>query len=220
MATPWARITCVLLLLLAGCSRAATPLPAGSILVLGDSLSAGYGLPDGAAWPARLAAALREQKLPWTLVNAAISGDTSAGGLARLPALLDSQRPVLVLIELGANDALRGQPLNATAANLRAMVDAAQAAGARVGLIGMQIPPNFGPIYTRQFRDLFHEVAREADVPLLDFLLEPVAADPAMFQEDGIHPTAAAQGPIADHVAQWLQAAFGLPDLTLAGKAP
>jgi acyl-CoA thioesterase-1 len=209
-----------LLLLLAGCSRAATPLPAGPILVLGDSLSAGYGLPDGAAWPALLAAALREQELPWTVVNAAISGDTSAGGLARLPALLERHRPTLVLIELGANDALRGQPLTATAANLRAMIAAAQAAGARVGLIGMQIPPNFGPVYTRQFRDLYKQVAREADIPLLDFLLEPVVADPALFQEDGIHPTAAAQGPIADHVAQWLQAAFGLPELTLAGKAP
>ena len=99
------------------------------------------------------------------------------------------------------------------------MVDAARAAGARVGLIGMQIPPNFGPVYTRQFRDLFKEVAREADIPLLDFLLEPVAADSAAFLEDGIHPTAAAQGPIADHVAQWLRAAFGLPDLTLAGTA-
>lgn len=209
-----------MLLLLAGCSRAATPLPAGSILVLGDSLSAGYGLPDGAAWPALLAAALREQKLPWILVNAAISGDTSAGGLARLPALLDRERPVLVLIELGANDALRGQPLHATAANLRAMIEAAQAAGARVGLIGMQIPPNFGPVYTRQFRDLFTKVAQDTGTPLLPFLLEPVAADPAAFQDDGIHPTAAAQGPIADHVAQWLQATFGLPDLTLAGKAP
>lgn len=187
--------------------------------MLGDSLSAGYGLPDGAAWPALLAAALREGQLPWTVVNAAISGDTSAGGLARLPALLDRQRPVLVLIELGANDALRGQPLNATAANLRAMVDAARTAGAQVGLIGMQIPPNFGPVYTRQFRDLFKKVAQDTGTPLLPFLLEPVAADSSAFLEDGIHPTAAAQGPIADHVAQWLQAAFGLPDLTMAGKA-
>ncbi len=206
--------------MLAGCSRAATPLPAGSILVLGDSLSAGYGLPDGAAWPARLAVALRQQKLPWTLVNAAISGDTSAGGLARLPALLANQRPVLVLIELGANDALRGQPLDATAANLRAMVEAARATGARVGLIGMQIPPNFGPVYTRQFRDLFKKVARDTGTPLLPFLLEPVAADPAAFQDDGIHPTAAAQGPIAAHVARWLSGAFGLPPLAPAGGAP
>jgi acyl-CoA thioesterase-1 len=134
--------------------------------------------------------------------------------------LLERHRPTLVMIELGANDALRGQPLTATAANLRAMIAAAQAAGARVGLIGMQIPPNFGPVYTRQFRDLFKQVAREADIPLLDFLLEPIVADPALFQDDGIHPTAAAQGPIADHVAQWLQAAFGLPDLSVAQTAP
>lgn len=188
--------------------------------MLGDSLSAGYGLPDGAAWPTRLAARLRQQKLPWTLVNAAISGDTSAGGLARLPALLVAHRPALVLIELGANDALRGQPLDATAANLRAMIDAARAAGARVGLIGMQIPPNFGPVYTRQFRDMYRQLARDTDVPLLDFLLGPIAGDPAAFQEDGIHPTAAAQGPIANHVAQWLGTAFGLPALTLIGEAP
>ena len=203
--------------MLAGCSRAATPLPAGPILVLGDSLSAGYGLPDGAAWPARLAAALHDQHLPWTLVNAAISGDTSAGGLARLPALLERHRPVLVLIELGANDALRGQPLEATAANLRAMVEAARAAGARVGLIGMQIPPNFGPVYTRQFRDLYRKVAQDTGTPLLPFLLEPIAGDPAAFQDDGIHPVAAAQGPIGAHVAGWLSAAFGLPALA-AGR--
>ncbi len=131
-----------------------------------------------------------------------------------------NQRPVLVLIELGANDALRGQPLNATAANLRAMVDAAHAAGARVGLIGMQIPPNFGPVYTRQFRDLFKKVAQDTGTPLLPFLLEPVAADPAAFQEDGIHPTAAAQGPISAHVAHWLSGAFGLPPLAQARGAP
>ena len=188
--------------------------------MLGDSLSAGYGLPDGAAWPARLAVALRDQGLPWTLVNAAISGDTSAGGLARLPALLERHRPALVLIELGANDALRGQPLDATAANLRAMVETAHAVGARVGLIGMQIPPNFGPVYTRQFRGMYEKVAKDTGVPLLAFLLEPVAGDPAAFQEDGIHPTAAAQGPIASHVAQWLRSAFGLPPLTLASDTP
>ncbi|MDD3651973.1 arylesterase [Immundisolibacter sp.] len=217
MATFWARITCVLLLVLAGCSRAAPPLPAGTILVLGDSLSAGYGLPAGAAWPALLAARLAQRSPAWRLVNASISGDTSAGGRARLPALLEGERPVLVLIELGANDALRGQPLDATADNLRAMIAAAQAAGARVGLIGMQIPPNFGPIYTRQFHALYEKVAAEAGVPLLDFLLEPIAGDPAMFQDDGIHPTAAAQGPIADHVARWLKAAFGLPALAEDG---
>jgi acyl-CoA thioesterase-1 len=205
----------VLLLLLAGCVRAAPP-RAGAILVLGDSLSAGYGLPAGASWPALLSAQLPARAPGWSMVNAGISGDTTAGGLARLPALLARERPVLVLIELGANDALRGQPLAASADNLRAMIDAARQAGAQVGLIGMQIPPNFGPVYTRQFRDMYKNVARETDVPLLDFLLEPVAGDAGNFQDDGIHPTAAAQGPIADHVAQWLHAAFGLP--ALAGK--
>ena len=205
----------MLLLLLAGCVRAAPP-QAGAILVLGDSLSAGYGLPAGASWPALLSARLPARAPGWSMVNAAISGDTTAGGLARLPALLERQRPVLVLIDLGANDALRGQPLAASADNLRAMIDAAKQAGAQVGLIGMQIPPNFGPVYTRQFRDMYKNVARETGVPLLDFLLEPVAGDAGNFQDDGIHPTAAAQGPIADHVAKWLHAAFGLP--ALAGK--
>lgn len=203
--------------MLVGGVRAATAPPAGSILVVGDSLSAGYGLPAGAAWPALLAGQLGQRAPGWTVVNAAISGDTSAGGRARLPALLARERPALVLIELGANDALRGQPLDATADNLRAMIGAAQAAGARVGLIGMQIPPNFGPVYTRQFRELFKKVADEAGVPLLDFLLEPIADKPDLFQGDGIHPTAAAQGPIADHVALWLRAAFGVPVLAAGG---
>jgi acyl-CoA thioesterase-1 len=201
-----------LLLLLAGCARAAAPQP-GPVLVLGDSLSAGYGLPAGASWPALLSNRMPQRAPGWSMVNAAISGDTTAGGRARLPALLARERPVLVLIELGANDALRGQPLAASADNLRAMIDAAKQAGARVGLIGMRIPPNFGPVYTRQFHDLYKNVARETGVPLLDFLLEPVAGDSANFQDDGIHPNAAAQGPIADHVAQWLHAAFGLPAL-------
>ena len=207
----------MLLLLLTGGVRAASAPPAGSILVIGDSLSAGYGLPNGAAWPALLAGRMAEPAPGWAVVNAAISGDTSAGGRARLPALLERERPALVLIELGANDALRGQPLAATADNLRAMIDAAEQAGARVGLIGMQIPPNFGPVYTRQFRDMYKNVARETDVPLLDFLLEPIADNADLFQADGIHPTAAAQGPIADHVALWLHAAFGLPALAAGG---
>jgi acyl-CoA thioesterase-1 len=210
------RITCVVLLLLAGAARGAAVLPDGPILVVGDSLSAGYGLPADRAWPAQLARRLAQRDLPWTVVNAAISGDTSAGGRARLAALLERHRPALVLIELGANDALRGQPLSATANNLRAMIDAARAAGARVGLIGMQIPPNFGPVYTRQFRDMYRRLADETGVPLLEFLLEPIADDPAAFLDDGIHPNAEAQGPIADHVARWLSRAFGLPTLAVA----
>lgn len=192
-------------------------LPDGPILVLGDSLSAGYGLPADQAWPAQLAQRLARRDLPWTVVNAAISGDTSAGGRARLAALLERHRPALVLIELGANDALRGQPLSATAANLRAMIDAARAAGARVGLIGMQIPPNFGPVYTRQFRNMYRRLADETGVPLLEFLLEPIVDDPGAFLDDGIHPNAQAQGPIADHVARWLSRAFGLPNLAAEG---
>jgi acyl-CoA thioesterase-1 len=205
----------VLLLLVAGCARAAAQ--PGAVLVLGDSLSAGYGLPAGASWPALLSARMPERAPGWSMVNAAISGDTTAGGRARLPALLARERPVLVLIALGANDALRGQPLAASADNLRAMIAASAQAGARVGLIGMQIPPNFGPVYTRQFRDMYKNVARETGVPLLDFLLEPVAADAANFQDDGLHPTAAAQGAIADYVSRWLTVVFGLPALAGGG---
>ncbi|WP_372719935.1 arylesterase [Immundisolibacter sp.] len=184
--------------------------------MLGDSLSAGYGLPSGAAWPQRLATALHQHKLPWTVVNAAISGDTSAGGRARLAALLAAEQPVLVLVELGANDALRGQPLATTGDNLRAIIGQVQASGARAGLIGMEIPPNFGPVYTRQFRTMYRQVADDTGAPLLPFLLAPIATDPTAFLEDGIHPTAAAQAPIAEHVADWLNAAFGLPPLALA----
>lgn len=200
-----------------GLAHAAPALPPGRILVLGDSLSAGYGLPAGASWPARLATALHQGRLPWTVVNAAISGDTSAGGRARLAALLSAERPVLVLVELGANDALRGQPLAATADNLRAIIGQVQASGAQAGLIGMEIPPNFGPVYTRQFRAMYRQVAEDTGAPLLAFLLAPIAADPTAFLDDGIHPTAAAQAPIAAHVADWLSAAFGVPPLALAG---
>ena len=144
------------------------------LMVLGDSLSAEYGLSR------------------WKVVTASISGETTAGGLARLPQLLQQHRPALVVIELGGNDALRGLPLKASTDNLRQMVDAVQKAGGRAVLVGMQVPPNYGPAYARQFERMFRKVADETRSPLVPFLLEGFGDDPAWFQPDGIHPQARA----------------------------
>jgi acyl-CoA thioesterase I len=175
----------------------------GVILVLGDSLSAEYGLKRGEGWVPLLQQRLAEQKIPATVVNASISGDTSAGGRSRLPSLLAQHRPTLVLIELGANDALRGLPLAATGDNLLQMTRAAQAAGAQVVLIGIQVPPNYGSDYTHRFEGLFTQVAAEARVPLVPFLLKGIADAPNaadLFQADRIHPIASAQPRMLDNV--------------------
>ncbi|MBB3196996.1 arylesterase [Roseateles terrae] len=176
------------------------------ILVLGDSLSAEYGLARGAGWVALMTQRLKEQQLPAEVVNASISGDTTSGGLARLPALLKQHKPTLLVIELGGNDALRGLPLASTRDNLRAMVKAGKAAGAKVLLVGMQIPPNMGPSYTREFEAGFKTVAQEEKVPLVPFLLAGVAdrTDAAdWFQADRIHPLAKAHPVMLDNV--WKQ---------------
>jgi acyl-CoA thioesterase-1 len=173
------------------------------LLVVGDSLSAEYGLRRGSGWVA-LADQRLKTELPGTaVVNASISGDTSSGGRSRLPALLAQHRPTHVLIELGGNDALRGLPLAMTRANLAAMARQSKAAGARVMLIGMQVPPNYGPGYTRDFQALFAEVAQRESTALLPFLLAGVAddADPLRwFQPDRIHPNEAAHPRILAHV--------------------
>ena len=166
------------------------------LLVLGDSLSAEYGLRRGSGWVALLEQRLNEQKLPWRVVNASISGDTTSGGRSRLPALLKQHRPALVVIELGGNDALRGLPLEMTEQNLRAMAQAARAAGARVLIVGMQVPPNYGAAYTQRFADTFAQVAKLEKAALVPFLLKDVAdaKDPlALFQADRIHPNEQAQ---------------------------
>nr|WP_238990382.1 arylesterase [Lautropia dentalis] len=172
------------------------------MLVLGDSLSAEYGLSRGQGWVAllekRLAADERTRR--WQVVNASISGETTAGGKGRLPALLAQHRPKVVVIELGANDALRGLPLKATTANLRQMVADVQAAGARAVLVGLQVPPNYGPAYTRQFSQMFGKVAADTDSPLVPFLLEGFADDPDWFQADRIHPQAKAHPRMLDTV--------------------
>jgi acyl-CoA thioesterase-1 len=189
------RILALLLCLLAGPAAAAE-----KILVFGDSLSAGYGIAIEQSWPALLQARLAREKFPQTVVNASISGETTAGGRSRLGALLKQHQPQLVILALGSNDGLRGLPLNAMRANLDAMIDATRATGARVLLVGMQLPPNYGPDYTRSFNASFADAAKQHKTALLPFLLEPIALDDAAFQPDHLHPTAAAQRKILDHV--------------------
>jgi acyl-CoA thioesterase-1 len=175
------------------------------LLVLGDSLAAGYGLPQGRGWVDLLQKRLAEEKLDYRVVNASISGETTLGGRNRLDALLREHRPRVVIIELGANDGLRGQPVDGVRDNLTAMVRAARKAGARVLLVGMQIPPNYGQEYTRKFREAFAQVARTERVPLVPFLLDGFADKRELFQQDGIHPSEQAQPLMADTVWQKLE---------------
>jgi len=162
------------------------------ILVLGDSLSAGYGMDLAQAWPSLLQTHFQAQA-EWQLINASVSGETTLGGKTRLPALLATYQPQIVILELGGNDALRGQPLKLMHANLQAMVEMSDQAGAQVLLVGMQIPPNFGPRYTREFAALYPALAEANHLPLVPFLLAGVASDPELMQADGLHATAAAQ---------------------------
>ncbi|MDA8520825.1 arylesterase [Acidovorax sp. NCPPB 4044] len=165
------------------------------ILVVGDSLSAEYGLARGTGWVALLEKKLAQEKIAATVVNASVSGDTTAGGRSRLPGLLAQHRPTHVILELGGNDALRGLPLQGTEANLQAMAEASRKAGARVLIVGMQVPPNYGSDYTRRFEGVFASVARSTQSALVPFLLKGVADGPnptAMFQADRIHPRAEA----------------------------
>ena len=166
-----------------------------TILILGDSLSAEYGIARGTGWVALLAAQLSKDSSPWQVMNASISGETTAGGLARLDSILKQHKPKLVVIELGGNDALRGFSLRTTEDNLVRMVKACQAVQAKVLLVGMQVPPNYGASYAKEFTQMFARVAKEQKASLVPFMLQGVAdtADPtAMFQPDRIHPTAKA----------------------------
>ncbi len=174
-----------------------------AVLVVGDSLSAEYGLKRGSGWVALLEQRVQRDKLPVRVVNASISGDTTSGGRTRLPALLRQHTPSVVVIELGGNDALRGLPLEMTEQNLRAMTQAAQKAGAQVLLVGMQVPPNYGASYTQRFSQTFEQVARTEKAALVPFLLKGVAdtAEPLKwFQSDRIHPNEAAQPLLLDNV--------------------
>ena len=187
-------------LLLCVVSFAARAAEAPVILVLGDSLSAGYGISAEQGWVSLLARRLKDQGFPHRVVNASISGDTTAGGLSRLPAALDKHKPAIVLIELGANDGLRGQPVAKMKANLQKLAALAQAQKARPVLFEMMIPSNYGAAYTAQFTRAFGEVATAGKLPLVPFFLAPIAENKKWFLDDEIHPNAIAQPALLDAV--------------------
>lgn len=184
----------VMVLLVSGMRMAS----AASILVFGDSLSAGYGLARQESWPHLLAERLRRDHPHYTVVNASISGETTQGGLRRIDEALQRHRPAIVVLALGANDGLRGSSLTAMRANLKRMIEASRKSGAAVLLVGMRIPPNYGPDYTKKFAGTFSEIAKTTGIALVPFLLEGFADQPNYFQADQLHPTAAAQPKILD----------------------
>jgi acyl-CoA thioesterase-1 len=190
------------MLLFAGSAYSASK----TILVLGDSLSAEYGIERGAGWVPLLEQRLRGEDIDASVINASISGETTSGGRTRLPALLKQYQPDVVVIELGGNDGLRGLPLAAAQKNLRDMIQASQQAQARVLLVGMQIPPNYGRAYTERFFKMYDALARETKAALVPFFLEGVAERPQLFQSDRIHPTADAQPVMLDNVWPKLKA--------------
>ena len=198
MRTPAAALALGVVLALATATAHAEPV----IVALGDSITAGLGVAEDEAYPALLEARLRRDGYAYRVVNAGVSGDTTAGGLRRVDWVLRAQ-PEIVILALGANDGLRGQSPKTTRANLEAIVARLTAAGARVLLAGMRMPPNYGEAFTRQFEAVFPAVARRANVALVPFLLDGVAADPTLNQADGLHPNAAGHRVIADRL--WLQ---------------
>jgi len=172
--------------------------------VLGDSISAGYGMQREQGWVNLLSETLIAREEPWKAINASISGETTGGGRARLPGLLEEHSPKIVIIELGGNDGLRGYPISKIRSNLAAMVDATQQAGAIPLIVSMRIPPNYGPRYTDAFDAVFAEVAQETGAAIVPFLLSDVAFTEGFMQDDGIHPTAAAQPLLLDAIWTYL----------------
>ena len=197
----------LLLALLLGLSLTAQAGP--RLLVMGDSLSAAHGMESSSGWVALLAERLQHDWPQAEVTNGSISGETTAGGLSRLPKLLQQAQPQLVVLELGANDGLRGYPLREMRNNLRRVIELSRDAGAEVLLLGMQIPPNYGPRYSNQFQQTYTQLSDELDVPLVPFFLDGVAGIPDLNQADGIHPTAPAQPKLLDnvwpYVAEWLE---------------
>jgi acyl-CoA thioesterase-1 len=185
--------------LLAGLAGAA-PGPDRTVMVFGDSLSAAYGLATGQGWVSLLGERIAQKGLPWRVVNASVSGETTAGGVRRLPEDLRRHAPSIVVIALGANDGLRGQPVAAARSNLEEMIRLARAARAEPVLVGLMIPPNYGIDYAREFRELYPQLARKARVPLVPFLLDGVAERRELFLPDQLHPSAPAQPLILDNV--------------------
>lgn len=181
-------------------AQVATPKAQRTVLVMGDSLSAAYGLSTSQGWVALTADRIGKTQPGWRVVNASISGETTAGGAGRIAGELKRHGPAVVVIELGANDGLRGLPLAQTRASLEKMVKASQAAGAKVLLVGMRMPPNYGRDYTQGVERTFSELAKQHKTAFLPFMLEPIALDRGAFQADNLHPTAAAQPKLRDHV--------------------
>jgi len=176
-----------------------------TILVFGDSLSAAYGIRPEQGWVALLTQRLHSQGYGYQIVNASVSGETSEGGRERLPRALQLHQPGIVILELGANDGLRGLPVSATRDNLAALVQLSQVAGARVLLVGLRIPPNYGQRYTEAFARIFPELAEQYHVPLVPFLLEKVALNPELMQPDGLHPNSQGEPPILDTLWPYLK---------------
>jgi acyl-CoA thioesterase I len=204
-----------------GAALAATPVPTANaaanpaatakptIAVLGDSLSAEYGLPRDTGWVALLRQRLASERIDYSVANASISGDTTSGGLARLPLVMQRIKPSIVIVELGANDALRGVPLATTESNLRAIVEQIRKGDAKPVLVGMYVPPNYGPDYTRNFHAIYGQLSKDMNVPLVPFLLAGLADKPDLFQADQIHPTQQAQPLLLDNVWPTLKPLLG-----------
>jgi acyl-CoA thioesterase I len=197
----------LLLAVLLACSG--TAFAARTILVYGDSLSAAYGISRDAGWVNLLGQRLKQMHPDYTVVNASISGETSEGGAARIDAALKQARPAIVVLELGANDGLRGWPVQRTRANLASIIRAAKREKARVLLVGMQMPPNYGPEYAEGFRRTYENLAREEKVALVPFLFEGIALDRDMFQDDNLHPNERAQTVLLDNVWRRLAPMLG-----------
>lgn len=195
-------------LLLYAVALAAAP---RNILVLGDSLSAAYGMESREGWVALLERRLAEGSAPYRVVNASVSGETTSGALSRLPRLLEIHSPAIVVVELGGNDGLRALPLDQIRANLRAIVRASRAGGAKVLLVGMRIPPNYGPAYTRRFEAIYPELAAELKLPLVPFLLNGVAGEETLMQVDAVHASAEAQPRLLENVWPHLRPLLGSP---------
>ncbi|WP_250464572.1 arylesterase [Microbulbifer litoralis] len=197
---------CLLLLIPFAAAQASA---ADKLVVLGDSISAAYGIDEARGWVQLLRDRLAARESPVEVVNASVSGETTSGGLARLPRLLSEHEPRWLIVELGGNDGLRGYPPQALARNLQQMVKLADKAGAEVLLLGMRMPPNYGRAYTEAFAAVYPRVAEAAGIPFLPFFLEPVALEEGAMQTDGIHPTAEAQPALLEHVWPCVEAMLG-----------
>ena len=197
----WLRFLLLLVLIAVAPAHAAR-----TILVFGDSLSAGYGLPSGTGWVSLLEQRLKRDRLDYAVVNGSISGETTLGGRNRIVSALAEHRPSVVVVQLGGNDGLRGNSIEETRRNLIAIVKASRVSGAKVLLVGIRIPPNYGQVYTRRFEALFAEVARQQNASLVPFMLQGFADKREWFQSDGIHPAVEAQPRILDNIYRRLRA--------------